>query len=476
LSSLFQHVIAQRLFQPGERIGVAVSGGADSVALLRLLLEARDELGIILTVVHFNHGIRGAESDADEAFVRDLARKFGLEFVVDSADTPAYAKEQKLSLETAARRLRYDLFARLTQSKASLDTIATAHTMDDQAETVLMRLLRGAGTRGLAGIYPEQKDLRLVRPLLGLRRTEIEAYLRAVGQDWREDASNRDVHHTRNRIRHELLPLLARDYNPGIVESLARTADVARAEEEYWQAETARLLPIVLLEGRPVRGGGRATSASSKEIALSIEVICKQPVAVQRRLLRAAADRLNIELDVEHVETVLHVAAGKAKACELPGGWRIERTFRELRFVPLRKPSSKATAASDGYSYPFNIPGRVSVPEMNIVVQARLESLVPATDRGRLLPEPIVISANRVVLRNWQPGDRFQPAHAGSERKVKDLLQSMRLEGDDRRLWPVLAWKERVIWVRGTRPRNVLLERGDALDRVIFECTEQATN
>lgn len=334
---VLQSIRRNGLLKAGERVGVAVSGGADSVALLRALGAAREELGVVLHVVHFNHGIRGAESDADEQFVRELAKQVGLgdSLHISRGDAPAESQRKKLSLETAARELRHAYFDELLKS-GTLDKIATAHTMDDQAETVLMRLLRGAGTRGLAGIYPEQKDLRIVRPLLEIRRAEVEAYLKTLGQDWREDATNRDPAHTRNRIRHELLPMLARDYNPRVVELLAALADTARGEEEFWQQEMARLLPLVERPGEPVRGGGRsiATQPGAASFGLDLESLRKQPMAVQRRLVRAAAAAHGISLDAEHVEEALRVVAGEVKGCQWPGGWSLRRSARELRVQP----------------------------------------------------------------------------------------------------------------------------------------------
>src|SRR6266852_4241906 len=161
------------MLRPGDRLAVAASGGADSVALLRVLLELRQDLGIVLSVAHFHHQIRGPEADTDEQYVKDLTSKFALEIHSGSADVPAYAREQKVSLETAARNLRHRWFAELVR-QGKVDKIATAHTLDDQAETVLMRILRGAGARGLAGIAPEQKEKHLVRPFLEISRQEIE--------------------------------------------------------------------------------------------------------------------------------------------------------------------------------------------------------------------------------------------------------------------------------------------------------------
>src|SRR5437667_7007731 len=266
----------RRMYRPGERVAVAVSGGADSVALLRLLLELRAEVGIVLSALHFNHKIRGAEADADEAFVKALAAEHGLELRAACEDVPAYAQAQRMSLEEAAREKRYQFFNSYIVD-GMLDCVATAHTLDDQAETVLMRLMRGAGTRGLAGIFPEIKveeqdrELigsaagRIVRPLLWVRRREIEEYLRLLGQSGREDSSNRDVRHTRNRVRHELLPLME-SFNPEIARVLAETAEIARGEEEFWDDRIGTLL---VAHFRP------------RDLAFSSDSVRKLPVAMQ---------------------------------------------------------------------------------------------------------------------------------------------------------------------------------------------------
>ena len=260
------------LFQPGMRLAIACSGGADSVALLRTLLERRNELGLVLSVVHMNHGIRGAESDADATFVEALAGQFELPFYLRRVDVPAVAESNRQGLEETARSLRYAWFWELLAT-GEADALATAHTLDDQAETVLHRLLRGAWTEGLSAIFPVLKsetrtsgkshDQLILRPFLSTSRREIEAYLREIDQPWRDDSTNLDTAYTRNRIRHELLPILA-EYNPGIQHQLAHLAVLARDEEAFWQGELARLLPSLLLPGKAVRGGGRATRHASR--------------------------------------------------------------------------------------------------------------------------------------------------------------------------------------------------------------------
>jgi tRNA(Ile)-lysidine synthase len=492
LSNIRQH----DLLRAGDRIGVAVSGGADSVALLLALIDLRSELGILLSVVHFNHQIRGAAADADQRFVADLAKHHGLELHLSRGDAPLRAEQRKESLESAARELRYGYFRELL-SNGVVNKIATAHTLNDQAETVLMRFLRGAGTRGLAGIYPEKKEDKgsIVRPLLSITRAQVEEFLNSRGQLWREDATNLDCAHTRNKVRHELLPLLATGYNPAIIEALARSAEVARGEEEYWEAETSRLLPMVTLHGKPARGGGRQ-STQHIYLALSIEELKRQPLALRRRLIRAAAATLGLKLDLLHVEEVLAVA-DSGKACELPEGWRVQRSFRELRFEQVAAASPKS--AKSHYECLLPIPGQVSVPGGNLVVHAHL---LPVGTEGRAynhgtLPDGLSgnpadndnvgaknlellygeaighlqsLGAGReLVLRNWRPGDRFRPAHSGSEKKVKDLLQELKVPQTERASWPVVAAGKQLVWVRGTRPIKLWVAKDGDLHRLVID-------
>src|SRR5437763_15089434 len=204
-----QHLKAHEFVRPGDRVGVAVSGGADSVALLLLLLELREKLGFVLSVVHFNHKLRGEASDAHETFVAKLAAKHGLEFHSASADVAKKAKKERANIEDAARRARYDYFRSLVDSGVC-SRIAVAHTADDQGETVLAHILRGTGLAGLGGIHPVADAV--FRPLLGIRRAELRAYLRRKKQNWREDTTNRDTKRLRARIRKNLLPLRSEEH------------------------------------------------------------------------------------------------------------------------------------------------------------------------------------------------------------------------------------------------------------------------
>jgi tRNA(Ile)-lysidine synthase len=367
--------------RPGDRVCAAVSGGADSVALLMLLHEAnvapRNALGVGLSAVHVHHGLRGLEADEDLDFVQRLCLRLEVPLHVHRASVPdriAASRDRGRAegIEEAARALRYDFFASLL-AEGHADAILTAHTLDDQAETVLMKLLRGAWTDGLSGIHPvvEVDEARgggrtpshpvsrgptlggatgrILRPLLGVRRAELEDYLRAHKQPWRTDSSNANEAFTRNRIRHQLLPIL-REFNPSLDQTLANLAELAREEEARWEAELARILPQVLLPGKPVRGGGRAVSTAPGDggaVAIELDRLGAFDPAMRRRVVRAAASRLGARLSFDETARLLAlagfaedptVASRPGSKIQLAGGLRAERSARELRLSRVAGP------------------------------------------------------------------------------------------------------------------------------------------
>jgi len=445
---------------PGDRVGIAVSGGADSVALLRLLLELHRELGVVLSVVHFNHQLRAPASDDDERFVAGLAAQHKLPFHCGRGDVSGYAAKHRRSLEAAGRELRYQYFRQLLEG--GLNRVATAHTLDDQAETVLLRFARGAGSRGLAGIYPQLSvvgtqfpDYRapaIVRPLLSTGRKELEAYLNGVGQAWRDDESNRDLRHARNRVRHEILPCLERKLNAGVRGILAETAEIARAEEDYWSHQTQELLKQAWKTASGVRGG-----------ALKVEVIESLPLAVQRRVIRASAESLGLRLEFRHVDEMLAVLSRQSKSAVLPDGWMVSLYRRELRFAV-----EGAAANPPDYEFCLSVPGSIDVPPLG----SRFEALViPRNSSGGYNREHLLDRARlRDVLqvRNWRAGDRFWPVHTKAPMKVKELLQDLHLTGHPRKLWPVVVSGPDVIWVRGLAASNPFQAGKDASEAVLI--------
>ena len=416
------------------------------------MAERSQELGIVIHAAHLHHGLRGAEADADLEFSRELAARLEVEFHDARVDTAAEARrgpkqanqgyEKALpadSIEGTARRLRYRWFGEL-MSSGVVDAVATAHTLDDQAETVVAKFLRGAWTEGLSGIHPvlDFPKGRIVRPFLRTTRGKIEAFLRARDQVWREDSTNRHLTFTRNRIRHELLPELE-GWNPQLREHLAQMAELARDEEAWWKAEVARVAEQLMLRGRPVRGGGRA-STNAEGIALDIVRLGSEPVAVQRRVLRYAAGQLEAAPDFEATEALRRMA-GEGKAgqnLELSGGLRAERTHRELRL--WRAPvSARKEGVENAARYQCVIPGVLDAPELGCRVRLTFADGAESGDQPRL----------EARLRPWEPGDRARLRHSSGPRKVKEILERMKVSGEDRTHWPVVEVAKRIVWMRG---------------------------
>jgi tRNA(Ile)-lysidine synthase len=457
----------ENLLKPGDRMGLAVSGGADSVALLRLMIELREELGVLLAVIHFNHKLRGEDSEADEGFVSELSRQHGLEFFCASGDVALHAQEKHLSLEAAASSLRYEFFLTVFRD-ARLNRIATAHTLDDQAETVLLKLARGTGTRGLAGIYPKlaaqssadrpEVERLIIRPLLGVRRRDIELYLRALRQPWREDKSNRDLRHSRNVVRHGILPRLESNLNPAVREVLAETAEIARAEEEYWTAKIAELMPKVLKPSDSTRIGGM----------LDGRILSAQPVAVQRRLVRAFAESLGFKLAFKHVDQVLRTLSDckRHQSIILPGGWKAIRRKDGINLQRSRPPEN-----SD-YEYRLGIPGRIRVPEAGKFIEAVL--VRPGVESAYNLDHAInpALLGKELQVRNWRAGDRFWPGHCKFPKKIKQLLQVRHVTGMERKRVPVVVSGNEIIWLAGFPVPAALRSPDPKQEAVIIQQTE----
>ncbi len=435
---LLKTIRKQQSMRAGDRLAAAVSGGADSVALLCLLLELRDDLGIALSVAHVNHKLRGKESDEDERFVAELARQHGLELHVCEAPFEGRRPSEIGSgIEAAARELRYGFFRRLAREDR-VAKIATAHTLDDQAETVLLRIFRGAGIRGLSGIHRRiafAKQGRtfgeVLRPLLGFRRAALHEFLRERGQSWREDPSNRDVAFLRNRVRHRLLPMIGEEFGEAAIEHMSELAEIARAEEEHWAF------------GHPeVRARQAASLPVGPLLALSL--------AAQRRLLRAwlETNAPDLKMSFRLIEEALALAGEPTgRKLEMPSGWNLRQGRQTLL---LQFEADNGRDEGTDYRYALAVPGAVEVPELGARIEARLVDAVGIReeDRGQLLdPERI---PKQVLVRNWRAGDRYWPAHTAAAKKVKELLSDRHAAGAEKKLWPVAVVEGcGLVWMRG---------------------------
>jgi tRNA(Ile)-lysidine synthase len=441
----------------GERIGVAVSGGADSVALLRLLIELREELGVVLCVAHFNHKLRGKASGADEQFVARLAAQHGLEFFIARENVAEKARRERANLEDAARRARYAYFGQLV-TDGRVSRIAVAQTADDQAETVLAHILRGTGLAGLAGIHPQAGSA--FRPLLGIRHGALRDYLRGIRQAWREDASNRDETRTRARIRHKLLPFLEKQFQSPVVEHLCQLAELAREDNSYLDyaaqfrakavgKEIGAGISIPVGEFAGVQKGfPKRSGAESPETSA---------LALRKRMIREVVKRMKPragELGALHVDAVLHLAGNghSGKILQLPGGVEVRRERDSLVFRASAPRKDKAESAT--FSLHVHLPAtgeELRIDALSHILRFRVIdwpsegretiSTGAVLDRGQLLVP--------LELRSWRPGDSMRPKGHQNRHKVARLLNELGVSRWEKESWPVLASAGRLAWVLG---------------------------
>ena len=449
----------RRRVRGGQRVGVAVSGGADSVALLHLLLEIREALGIVLVVLHFNHQLRGKSSKADEAFVMKLAALHGLAFIGGHEDIAARSKRERRNLEDTARRARYAFFGRVAAHE-HLDRIAVAHTADDQAETVLAHILRGTGLAGLGGIHPEAGVV--FRPLLGFRRGELRKYLRERGEAWREDATNRDVRRMRARIRHNLLPMLEKKFSAAAVEHLCQLANLAR-EDDAWLQSSAELR--LFLSAKEVNGGWKIplreliASESSGAGGHEGELMRKAPLAMSKRLVRLLAEKVKPragQLSAVHVDGVLGLvlSAESGKELQLPGGVEVRRERNWLCFRALEGSGREKRTEQRNYAMEVDLAGGEAVVgalEHSYALRFKVIDWVregretkgtgAVLDRGALIPP--------LVVRNWQPGDSVRLQGHQKSHKLSRLLSEAGVSRWEKVSWPVLTSGGKIAWTRG---------------------------
>ncbi len=452
-----QEVRRKAFFHSGQRVGVAVSGGPDSILLLHFMEALARELGLTLSVVHFNHRLRGVESEGDEALVRSLAERLGLKYLRSEAEVGREARARHANLEAVARDLRYHYFFSLVD-QGRLDCVATAHTANDQAETVLMRLLRGTGTRGLGGIYPLLEG-KVVRPFLSVTRDEVLREVAVRGLEYRVDSSNLNVRLRRNKVRGELLPLLSREYNPEVIPLLNQLAERARDDEACLERLARdRALPWRLHEGREER--------------IPVRALLDFPPALARRVLRQMlmAVRGTLHgLSHAHIEALRHFAAESqsGKVQTLPGGSVVRKEFSWLVVCPAGDES-----ANGDYSLPVSVPGECLVPELEKTFHFKILS-AGDTARGynsdKLVGLDLQKLRGELELRNWRAGDTFCPVGSRGSRKLKELFRERKIPEVRRKGWPILLCAGEIVWVRGFPPAREAAATDQTAQVVIVE-------
>ncbi len=434
LTRFHEYSRRRRLIGEQSKIVVAVSGGVDSMVLLDLLARERDALGLNLIVAHFNHQLRGGESDADERLVKQRAEQYGVEAYVDRAGTAECARQARLGIQEVARNLRYDFFSKLLES-SGYDLVATAHNADDNAETVLMNLFRGAGVQGLAGIPVLRHDRRIIRPLLFARRDEIEAYAAAEQVPFRTDSSNAKDDYTRNYVRHQILPLVRDQINPNVVETLQRTSELFRELEGFLMHSARAALDTV------------ATGNSPGELRLSIPRLRGHPVLLQQYLVMLAVQTVTGQRpEYDQVTRILDLTEG------LTGSWVTlsdrHGVYRDRDGLVLRTMEEAAdfrVHVLQDHWYDF--------PGFRFSSTLLTGGQRPFEGQGEVeYVNADEIPPGHLVLRTWAEGDWFVPLGMKTRKKISDYFVDAKIPLYEKRKYPILETKDGdVIWLCGQR-------------------------
>ncbi len=427
-----------------QKLLVAVSGGPDSVCLLHILIKLQGELDIKLYVAHLNHQLRGAESEADARYVSDLASRLGIPATIDQRDVKAYQAEQRLSLEEAAREVRYTFLAQVATS-AGANQVAVGHTLDDHIETILMHIIRGTGTRGLRGLQPSSlwqssgNSVTVIRPLLPLSRQETASYCHDHQLIPRIDASNLSLSPLRNRIRHQLLPLL-QSYNPRVADALLRTARIAGDELAFLDKETASLW-------------GKVIQKQETTVILDREEFLDLPSALQRHLLRAAIEKLlgNLkDIEARHIEGIMSSLTKPAgRRISLPRGLIFSIEYN--KYLIASDPAALSPFPALIGEFPLKIPGETLLPGWRVEANITNREQMIEKDEGFTAYFNLAQTGDKLVVRPRRTGDRFQPLGLSQPKKLGKFMIDTKIPQAWRERIPIVCSPEQILWVVGWR-------------------------
>ncbi|MCG0275788.1 MAG: tRNA lysidine(34) synthetase TilS [Thermosediminibacteraceae bacterium] len=426
-----------QMLQWGDLVLVGVSGGPDSVCLLHLLLRFREEFGISLAVAHLNHSFRGLEADEDEAFVKDLAGKWGLPYYSEKVDVPAYIRETGLSPEDAARRVRYAFFERV-RKKIGARRVALAHNSNDREETVLMNIFRGTGLEGLVGIEPVRGPY--IRPLIEVERSEIEEYLKREGIPYRIDSTNLQTYYFRNKLRLELIPLIKRDYCPHLSAALKRLSEIAAMD-------------VSLLEELTVKAYSETTRKMPEGVMINLKKFGELHEALKFRVVRKAVEEIlgNLQdFEYRHARMIVEFIREKptGSSLDLPHGLTGEKSYEH--FYIYKEVPPRVT----DFCYELSVPGEVVIPEAKVTITAR----VIEKSEGISLPTNSQVAyldydkiKGGLAVRNRRPGDRFVPLGSTFFKKLQDFFVDSKVPARERDRVPLVISEDQIVWVCGMR-------------------------
>jgi len=445
-----QTITDLEMFQSGDNVLTAVSGGPDSVALVHILFELAPRYAFKLGIAHLNHGLRQENSDQDAEFVASLADQLDLPFYHEKVDVRKYRRQHRLSLEEAARKVRYTFLNEIAQ-RNGFNKIALGHHIDDNAELILMYLFRGSGPQGLTGI-PPMRDGKIVRPLIDLKRSEIMDYINAGKWLYVSDESNADLAFLRNKIRHQLIPELKTSYNPKIVEALNRLASIIRSEEEWIDQLVRPIFKRVV------------SDASQENLRLSIAPLQKQPLAAKRRIIRKAILSVHGDLrriTLSHVDAVIHLAdtGPDPGELDLPDHLKVSRRGAEIVFMHQgRRLRKKNIESKPVFQYELNQPGKVVIKETGHIITIMEIGIKDLPEFGQADTNIAFFEKEKLIfplcIRNPRPGDRFSPLGLSGTQKLKKYFIDHKVAGVDRATCPILLSQDKIIWVAGHRLDN----------------------
>jgi tRNA(Ile)-lysidine synthase len=433
-----------QMITPGEVVLAGVSGGPDSVALLHILHRLQKEYRFVLHAGHLNHMFRGEEAEADVRLVEDLAGAWGIPLLSERIDVPQYLKKSRLSPQEGAREVRYGFFARAAR-KVGASRVALGHHADDQAETVLLNLIRGAGLAGLAGIPPVREGM-YIRPLMGARRAQIEEYCRLFGLPYRVDSSNLKAVYLRNRVRLELIPLLEEKYNPAVVKALNRLAQIARDEDRYLEERAAAAYQDVL------------ERQDADRVVISLKKMSRYPAVLRRRLIRLAYRKVAGRGGLpghHHVERILEASdgAGGRGQVDLPGGVSVVIRYSLLEII-----KDEGSDTLPYYQHTLTIPGDTFLPETGLTVVTAVLDAAGAGDPGRYCRNEALVDMEKLngplLVRRRKDGDIFSPLGMGGKMKLKKFLIDHRVPREKRNAIPIVSCGNDIVWVAGFCPGN----------------------
>ncbi|MGE0084139.1 MAG: tRNA lysidine(34) synthetase TilS [Desulfococcaceae bacterium] len=436
-----------RMLETGDTVLMGVSGGADSVALVHIFAELTPCFSLRLGIAHLNHCLRGEESDRDEKFVIELAEKLSIPCFTGKKDAEEYRRLHRLSPEESAREIRY-AFLEQTAREKGFTRIALGHHADDNAELILMFLLRGSGPSGLSGI-PPCREGKYIRPMMELSRSDIMEYLHIKNAEYVTDSSNSDLKYLRNRLRHQLIPHLKTHYNPGIVRTLNRVSEILRDEEQWLSGIAADLFHTVLISEK--KGGAE----------LSVSGLGAMPHAAQRRVIRHALACVKGNLrriTFTHTENIFRILQKDQdlRCLDLPDRIRVTRKGDSLHISKesetLRNLGKKKPDLAPCF-YTVTAPGRIRIRETGAVLIFSLPEKMPdIQDFGASVAFFDMEKASfPIVIRNFQPGDRFRPLGMQGTQKLKKYFADHKIPQDERAKCPILLSEDRIIWVAGHR-------------------------